>query len=281
MRIAISILVAFLGLTAAAAADDLPAKLELDVLFGDMKRAPIRVDGEPIWVIFDTGSGITGIGPKTAEAIGCESFGRMVGFRMSGEALSVPWCGRPDVDVAGVKSDEMVMFFDVGSVLPDDWPEVDGILSLAAYQDQVVTLDWSENLVIFESPDSLQERTKGLTPGRIHQQREVSGYGLSLFLEVEAEPQPLRVLLDSGNVAGTILAPHAFEILGVEPPAPPTDNSTSETVTMDFVVSGTMINPQEVFVEEIIYDGNFGTAFLNGHVITFDIASSQVWIVPK
>jgi hypothetical protein len=167
-------------------------------------------------------------------------------------------------------------------LLPDDWPDVDGILSMAAYQEHPVTLDWSENRVVFESEDSLQARTEGLVPGKLHLQREVSGYGLSVFLEIDARPQPLRVLLDSGNVAGTVLAPHAFEMLGVTPPTQ-TDNAEEgpSSVALDIVVAGVPVSEPDVFVDDIIYDGNLGTAFLNRHAVTLDPRTAQVWVVPK
>ena len=245
-----------------------------------LKRIEIEVDGVPAWVIIDTGAGITGIGPELADKIGCRPFGQLSGVRMTGEVLTAPWCGPAVIKVGGVESEDYVMYFDVASLLPPDWPHVDGIVSLNAFLDGPITLDWPGNRIILESDATLAERVAGLASSPLYIQREVAGHATSVFFEVAAEPQPLRILLDAGSVGSNILTPSSFTQLGLKVPRPASETAYGETITADLTVADVPLKGVQLQSQEIIYDGTFGAAFLNENIVTLDFANQRIWVAP-
>lgn len=246
-----------------------------------LKRIQVEVDGVKAWLIFDTGAGITAIGADLANKIGCEPYGQLSGVRMTGEVLTAPWCGDAVIKTGGVEALDTLMYFDVASLLPPDWPHVDGIASLNAFQGGAITLDWPSSQLILESEASLEQRVGGLASSPLYIQRDVAGRSMSVFFEVAADPQPLRVLLDAGSAGGNTLAPHAFTQLGLDTPALATETHPGESISVDLTVAGLPIKDVEVQAQDIIYDGNFGARFLSHHVVTLDFASQRIWIVPR
>jgi hypothetical protein len=246
-----------------------------------LKLIEIEFDGTKATVIIDTGAGVTGIGPDLADKVGCEPYGQLSGFRMTGELLKAQWCGYTAIKAGGVEARDHVMYFDVASLLPADWPHVDGIVSLTAFQDGPITLDWPGKQLILESEASLAVRTIGLVGSPLHFQRDIAGYSLSVFFEIKTEREPLRVLLDSGWATGTILAPHAFRQLGLDVPTVVKEGQPAEPVSVDLTVAGLPMTGVSVQAMDIIYDGNFGAEFLSKNVVTLDFASQRIWIAPR
>jgi hypothetical protein len=246
-----------------------------------LKLIDVEIDGVAATVIFDTGAGISAVGADTAKAIGCQPYGQLSGVRMTGEVLRAPWCGPATIKAGGVEAQDFLMYFDVASLLPPDWPHVDGIVSLNALEGGPITLDWPGNRIVLESEASLAERTAGRAAAPLHIQRDVAGRSLSVFFEIAAEPQPLRILLDAGSGGGNTLAPSAFSQLGLVVPEPATETQYGETITADLTVAGVPMKGVELQSQDIIYDGNFGARFLSQNVVTLDLASGQIWIAPR
>jgi hypothetical protein len=246
-----------------------------------LKRIEIEVDGVKAWVIFDTGAGITAIGADLAGKIGCKPYGQLSGVRMTGEVLTAPWCGPATITAGGVEAQDTLMYFDVASLLPPEWPHVDGIVSLNAFREGAITLDWPGNQLILESDASLAQRIAGLVGSPLYIQRDVAAQSMSVFFEVAADPQPLRILLDAGSAGGNTLAPHAFEQLGLDVPAPASETHPGEFVTVDLTVAGLPMKGMELQAQDIIYDGNFGARFLSQNVVTLDFASQRIWVAPR
>src|SRR6267143_6470748 len=53
--------------------------------------------------LFDTGEGVTTITPQFAKTLGCEPWGRISGFRMSGERLDMERCDNLLFELGGQK----------------------------------------------------------------------------------------------------------------------------------------------------------------------------------
>ncbi|WP_457649751.1 hypothetical protein [Profundibacter sp.] len=256
----------------AGASQGSPAELALGIIKGDMKRVQVEIAGQKAWMLLDTGGGWSVIGPELADRTGCRPFGRVTGFRMSGEQISTPQCGNMPFTLGHMQTTGYVAAFDISALLPQGWPEIDGLLALPSLAGvDRLTLDWSANRIILETEASLATRTSGLQSGRIALQREGAGRGLTIFVEVSAKPEPLWLLLDSGNVSGNILAPHALEQLG----------NPAQTTGVDLTIAGQKIPALPVHTEDIIYDGNLGTDFLNRYVVSLDLTTRKIWLMAK
>ena len=243
-----------------------------------LKRIEVEVDGVSARVIIDTGAGITGVGPDLADKIGCTPFGQLSGVRMTGEVLTAPWCGPAVIKAGGVESKDYLMYFDVASLLPPDWPHVDGIMSLNAFMDGPITLDWPGNRIILESRPHWPSVPPACQLAPPHP-ADVAGYSVSVFMEVAAEPRPLRVLLDAGSVGSNILAPSAFAQLGSRCPARLGDgvrrNDNGRPDGCRRAAEGRQLQSQE-----IIYDGTFGAAFLSENIVTLDFEPARLGRAP-
>ena len=56
------------------------------------------VDGKEGTYLFDSGIGTSGVTPAVAAAIGCKPWGKITGFRATGERVDLPRCNRSTVE---------------------------------------------------------------------------------------------------------------------------------------------------------------------------------------
>jgi hypothetical protein len=107
-----------------------PTTLALAPYMGALRTVDVTIGKLELPFVFDTGGGDTFVTPAVASAVGCTPYGRLVGFRMSGERVDSPRCGKLPLRIAGVDRDVEVAVFDIMSLLPDGVPELGGIVSL-------------------------------------------------------------------------------------------------------------------------------------------------------
>ncbi len=273
------ILGAFVGLTigaGAAFAEDAASNgiATLDDYVAGLVTIDVTINGETMPFLFDTGGGATLVTPEFAAAIGCEPWGRWVGYRMSGEQVETQVCGTMTIDVDGTAFEEEVGVFDISSLLPPELPVVGGILSLSAFKDTAVTLDMASAQLIFESDASLAQRTSGTDGSEMRLQRELAGVGVTVFVPVATDPGPLWFLVDSANIGAVIVAPHAQEILQENGMLFVASDDTAQT---DLELAGTDFAGLGTVVMPIIYDGVVDLSTLHKMVITMDLAQSLYW----
>lgn len=233
----------------------------VDVRIGDIERP----------FLFDTGGGATCIIPELAAEVGCEPFGRLSGFRLSGERLDFERCGTMTVHVGGVPLDVAVVLFDINALL-EDLPPLGGLISVHTFGDQPITIDLPGNRLVLESDASLAERTASMFPLNARYAHQAGGASLDPFIEVRAETGNLWLELDSGNISRTLLAPHAMEQLGLA-------SLEDQMLALDIVGLGPV--PLEVRLkEDCIYDGVLSAELFEGHVLTFDAPNGRLWAAP-
>lgn len=223
--------------------------------------------------LFDTGGGVTVVTPEFAEAIGCEPWGRITGFRMRGERLDLQRCDgvqldfgthRATVPTAGV--------WDFSEVLPPGAPPLQGSIALDAFAGQAITLDLAGNRLIVETPESLARRTADAIEVPVRFKREASGLALTVFVPVETARGRLWMQLDSGSTGALAIAAHAAELLGLEQ----VDGRQQATLQLP---GGIELQGPAV-VQDLIIDGNIGLPLLRQWVITFDLAHGRMWMSP-
>jgi len=114
----------------------------------------------------------------------------------------------------------------------------------------------------------------------MHIERGVEGRGFSVYLEAKAQKGSIRLLLDSGNLAGLILAPHAIEQLGLELPDKNLETSgdseeSIHEVSLDIVGLGPVMTP--IIIRDITHDGAISAEFMERLILTMDFKSNRVW----
>jgi hypothetical protein len=196
---------------------------------------------------------------------------------MSGERIDMPRCANVAIDLGGgvvVHGEAGVL--DLASLLPPGWAPLDGVISLATLEHVPFTLDLPQEALVLETASSLAERIARMRPLMIRDARPGGGAALDVFVAIDAEPGPLWLILDTGNIDRTILAPHAARALGhevVDDAAPRTELEAP----IDLPVSSLGAVPTAAVVMPILYDGNLGVVALERYVLTFDLARDRAW----
>lgn len=254
-------------------ADGAPVDLVLRPYIATLRTVAVTVGNETLPFLFDTGGGFTVLTPEVARGAGCTPFGRLSGFRSSGERLDLPRCGPVKLVVGDVPLVGEVAVLDVMRLL-EGAPTVGGILSLQSLEGRAFTLDLAGNRLVLESPGSLATRTAGRPPVAVRLSRQAGGAALDLFLEVVSPGGSLWLELDSGNAGPVLLSPHALTQLGLA-----IKGEEPQRVTLD--VRGLGPTAVDAVTRDLIYDGLLNARFLESVVISVDLASGRAWFTKR
>lgn len=248
-------------------ASEPPTVLELQPYVGRLVTVTGRLHGDSLRLLFDSGGGETLLAPWVATDIPCEPAGRSVGFRMSGERVEWPLCDDVALDFAGqTVVDSVVGIWDVMGILPEGLPRLDGIVSLETFRDRFLILSLAESKLELHGEASFSERVRGMIPVPMRISTGLDGSQLTVFLEgrVAGNDQGAWLLLDSANLAETLLAPHVR------------DDESPADVTIVFSDSLAVTAPART--ADIIYDGALSEAFLRQLIVALDLKRGRAWV---
>jgi hypothetical protein len=250
-----------------------PIEVTLTPWFRALYTVPLTSGDDSLSFLLDTGGGYTLLSLEGARRLGCRPDGRTVAHRMDGEPVTFQWCHDVPLALGGVPLDpERVAVLDLAALLPPDLPRLDGLLSLQSFAGRVVSLDLVEARLILESAESLARRR---ARARRLNARTATGYdgaARTVLLAARRDPDPLWLLLDSGNLIGTVLAPHAARALGAETAA------VGDSVVVALEVLGLAPRREPIRVRDLIYDGVLGAAFLQQGRFTVDLRGVDPWV---
>ena len=185
-----------------------PVAVSLKPYVGRLFTVDALVNSDTLHLLFDTGGGQTLIGPDVAKGLGREPSGRSVGFRMTGEQMIYQICPDVVLNIGGKDFHHSTIgVWDVHSVLPEDLPPIDGILSLKTFANQPFTLDLSNKQLILETNQSLSARVKSMSRLKSRIATGPNGSELDVLLH-GAIKKFGWFLLDCGNLDASLVAPH-------------------------------------------------------------------------
>jgi hypothetical protein len=257
-----------------------PRPIALGDFMGRKRTIEVEVGGQRGTFIVDTGGGVTLLSLDFARRIGCRPWGRISGFRLSGERLDMPRCenvriGLPDgTTLAPVTAGA----FDLAAVLAEGDDPVDGSLALDALDGQAFTLDVNAGTLQFETPESLAARIAAAgtveVPVRISRYgssaRGVAAYALSRTAKGD-----LWLELDSGGDA-PVLLPTA---MAAEAGADPAVERQPYTVVLSGI-GADVSKETRAIVRDMVRDGVIGMPVLVHWRLTFDLSRDRLWISP-
>jgi hypothetical protein len=182
--------------------------IPLQPYFRELRTVRATLDRDTLTLLLDTGGGATLLTPEVAQRIGCRPYGRDLGHRMTGEPVEFQRCDSVSLALSGwIRRFAPVAVFDVNRLLPAELPRVDGVLALDGFRGQVVTFDWpARQLTVHARPTSAAALEAYGLPVRVATGE--SGRMLTAFVEVAARRGTLWLLLDSGNLRGTLVDAH-------------------------------------------------------------------------
>lgn len=246
-----------------------PFELKLEKYAGELRVIRLEKNGEVYSFLYDTGGGYTVLDQAYTNTFGCTPYGKTVGFRLSGEQVESRNCNPVTLDFSGFSVTTAPKVMDINSFLPEGLPKLAGVFSLQTFQSQLVTIDYSGGLVVIETPASFRARTRDMTEIPLKVTNELDGEAVSIFTQVLETPEPLWFYMDSGNLRGVLLAPHAAKILGLEGEGP----LTLQIAGLAYDSTGEVM--------DMIYDGVLDIRFFKAHKIALDLQNSRAWVKPS
>jgi hypothetical protein len=248
---------------------DASTVLELQPYVGRLVTVTGRLNGDSLRLLFDSGGGETLLAPRVADDIPCVPAGRSVGFRMSGERVEWPLCKDVSLELGGqTVVDSVSGIWDVMSILPEGLPRLDGIVSLETFRDRLLTLNLAESTLTLHTEETFRERVRTMIEVPMRLATGNDGSHLTVLLEgrLPGSNQSTWLLLDSGNLAETLLAAHVR------------DEDAPSDATIVFSDSLAITAPART--ADIIYDGALSEAFLRQLVVTLDLGRGRAWVAP-
>jgi hypothetical protein len=271
---ALALLAACARAPAAPAAAD-GADLALRPYAGRLRTVDVTVGGASLPFLLDTGGGVTVLTPATAAAAGCAPWGRVTGFRMTGERLDLPRCGPVALATGGARTRAEAAVLDVMALLPTGLPALGGIASLQTFEGRTVTLDLGANRLALGPRGLPGPPPRGMVPLRVRAQREMGGAGLSLFVAVEGRRGPLWFLVDSGNLEAVLVAPHALEDLAEGEALAAL--RAGDAAELALPIAGLGAARVRARSRDLVYDGAIDAALLERMVLVMDLDGVRAW----
>jgi len=233
------------------------------------------VNGHEGRFIFDTAGGISYISPAFARQIGCEPWGQLSGFVLTGQRLDMQRCENVAFNVAGQHvAVPTAGVYDIGQFMPPNTPRIDGSIGLDAFAGQSVTLSLAGKKLIVESASSLKERQRNGKEIKVRLVRELEGLALAVVAAVQTNKGLAWMELDSGNGGANVVGKHLAAMFGLEPEKKEPQNGALKLENGTEVAGPFRVNPT------LIMDGNIGTRFMINYEVTFDLAAGRAWLAP-
>ena len=264
---------AILQYGAASARPDTPIIIPLSPYAGRLVTTRVVAGSDTLRMLFDTGAGLTLLMPDVARRLGCTPAGRIVGFRMSGDRVEFTGCPGATLALERlVVRHAPIGVFDLMALLPPELPRLDGILSLATFAGQTLTLNLRCRRLVVESAASARERIGRMRPLAARIATGASGGGLTVFLQADARPAPIWLELDSGNLDHVLLSPHAAVGIGLDTVA-----LGDSAVIAPIPVTGLDTRTMPTAIRGLIHDGALNEAWIAEGELTLDLASGLAW----
>lgn len=250
-----------------------PTILSLDLFQGKQFTVDAKVGGVKRTFLFDTGEGITMISPGVARDIGCQPWGNITGFRMTGERLDVPRCDKVEFDFSGTRYvAPTTMVFDLGKVDPDT-AKLDGAVGLDLFVGKIITIQFATRKVIIETAQSAATRVRQGIEVPVRLSRPSEGAALDVNIGVETSRGRAWMELDSGNAGPTIfVSPQIAPLLGLR-----ADTLEPQAVTAKFAPGVIFVGKARVF-PDMIMDGNIGMQLMGKRDLTLDLLLGRAWV---
>lgn len=233
---------------------------------GVLLSVAVSVAGREETFLLDTGAGITTLDAALAKRLGLEPYGRAVAHRMSDERVDLRWVDDPGLELGGERLPAPAFgVFDIGSLLPPDWPPLGGALGLDVLAGRRVVLDLPAGRLVLPDEQSFARRIADLAPLRARIARRVMGASLDVYVAARARRGTVWLEVDTGNTGPTVLASHAVDQMGLSPGDPVELEGFGP-------IDGAWVE------KDLNIDGNLGQDALRDRVLALDLREGRAWL---
>lgn len=230
------------------------------------------VGGQAGNYLFDSGLGTTGITPDVASAIHCTPWGKITGFRATGERLDLPHCNGSHIVLGAYQVDApQLSIFDLAKFLGPLAKGLSGAIGLDVFAGQVVTLDIAKHRITIEDDNSFAAIRKQAVEVPIRMVREVQGAALTVDIGVKTSSGTAWMELDTGNYGHSLIDATIAPLFGLDP-------RKSEPQPLKAQIPGGIGIDSTAVVQSLIMDGNLGRDVLQHWELTLDLKQGRGWI---
>ena len=248
-------------------------EIKLEEYFRGLKTIEVEIENETYNFLFDTGGGLTIVSPKVIEKVGRSAYGNFVGFRMSGEQVGWKLSDSLEIEIGGtIFFHNQVGIFDIMSLLPKEFEQIHGLISLKTFEKLIISLNLNENKLILETDRSFKKKIKNmdLIPSRFA--NGPSGLELNIFLGTKSNNRLWWFLFDSGNIGQAKISENIvkeWELLleGKE---------SADNLIQLFEVAGDSIEVP-IVIDNIIYDGAFNFDLIQQSEFVISLKDEKIW----
>jgi hypothetical protein len=225
--------------------------------------------------IFDTGGGISYLSPAFAQSAGCEPWGQITGFMLTGQRLDMPRCDGFSFNIERHNFAAPIYgVFDIMKYMPPNVPKIDGSIGLDVFAGRAITLSLTQRTLVVESSASLTARAKRGKEVPIRLVRDAGGVALAVEVAVPTSKGTAWMELDSGNGGATVIGKHLAPLLNLDP-------GKKEPQPASFEIAGGIpVEGMARVNETLIMDGNIGTGFMLKWDLTLDLSKGRAWLAP-
>lgn len=249
-------------------------RLALEPYQRRLRVVRVRAAGREWRLLFDTGGGVTLVSPALAAAMRCEPRGRVRSHRMSGEPFEAPTCAPAALDIGGwAAPPQTVAVFDLMTLLPRDWPRLDGLVSLRSFAGRRLTVDLAANELLVGDTRAPQPPGALRIPGRLA--TGPGGAELLAFAGLTVGADTLWLEIDSANLDDVLLAPHAARLLGLADSVGAVVDSAALPLPPG---ARTVVRAR---VRPLLFDGALNSRWLEGGRLTADLSTGALWWEPR
>lgn len=260
------------GLIAPAGAAPQRENIPLVVTADAPDAVAARVGGRQGLFLFDSGAGTSAVTPVFAGSIGCRPWGKVTGFRATGERLDLPRCNETDVTIGPVtRRMPQLSVVDLRRFMGPAGDRFDGSIGLDVFVGHTITLDVEQHRIVIEDAAGLEriEQTAREVPIRLV--RDTEGAALTVDLGVPTSLGTVWMEIDTGNYGPSLIDKRVAGLVGLTPDASGTQHWTTE-LEPHLSAAGSAV------VKDLIMDGDIGRDVLKHWSVTLDLADEKGWI---
>jgi aspartyl protease len=233
-----------------------------------------KINGREGAFLFDSGGGVTTVTPEFAEEIGRKPWGKIVGFRMTGQRVDMARCDDVMLETAGMREHlPIIGVFDLMSLLAPGASKLDGVICLDAFANKSITIDLANKRIFIETPETLATRMKGATEDAVRVVRDAEGLALTLDAAVKTANGTAWMELDTGNGGDIVVADWLADEFGL-------DSTNNEARPIKFQLANGLRGEGRGHARDLIMDGNLGSQVLRNWIVTFDLPHGRAWFSP-
>ena len=257
------------SLPAAALAQEV---IRLERPVQDIEALSLKIDGHAGTYMFDSGLGTSAVTPATARVIGCTPWGKVTGFRATGERVDVERCNAATLDFGPIsRRMPQLSVIDLQRFMGPVGARFAGAIGLDALDGRVVTLSVADHTLTVETDASTRRIAAEGREVPIRLVRSAEGAALTADLGVSTRLGEVWMEIDTGNYGPSLIDKRAAGLVGLDPAKTPPQPLASMMVGKAHI-GGSAV------VRDLILDGDLGREALREWDVTLDLARGRGWL---